>query len=167
MLVKYGTDVIGIGSNDVCKISLIDETDEMIGMWSKKGGNVKAYTDYLESFQVMVEIPKRLPLVIRHYRGSYVADTDIAGYLSDLSAAGRFDWSAWSVGDVNGDSVIDIADLSCVLAAQNYGKASADAANQNCDVNNSDAVDIGDIAVILQASNYGKSGPLVLDYAAI
>ena len=55
------------------------------------------------------------------------------------------------LGDVNGDDVIDIADLSMLLATGNYGEI-----NSNIDLTGDNFISIDDIAVALQAQNYGK-----------
>ena len=56
------------------------------------------------------------------------------------------------LGDVNGDGVIDIADLSMLLATGNYGET-----NTEIDLNGDGLITIDDIAVALQMQNYGKS----------
>ena len=54
-------------------------------------------------------------------------------------------------GDVNGDGVIDIADLSMLLAGGNYGES-----NTDIDLDGDGRITIADIALALQAQNYGK-----------
>lgn len=61
------------------------------------------------------------------------------------------------LGDVNGDDVIDIADLSMLLANGNYGNTNAE-----IDLTGDGMIDISDIAVALQATNYGKSSVKVI-----
>ena len=60
------------------------------------------------------------------------------------------------LGDVNGDDVIDIADLSALLATGNYGKP-----NNEIDLTGDGMINIYDIAVALQATNYGKSSVII------
>ena len=55
------------------------------------------------------------------------------------------------LGDVNGDSVIDIADLSVLLAKGNYGEE-----NTDIDLTGDGTITIDDIAVALQTNSYGK-----------
>ena len=54
-------------------------------------------------------------------------------------------------GDVNGDSLVDLADISYVLQSGVYGSAQSGA----LDLDNNGTVDVGDIALILQSRNYG------------
>ena len=60
-------------------------------------------------------------------------------------------------GDVNGDDVIDIADLSMLLATGNYGQA-----NTEIDLTGDGFITIDDIAEALQAHAYGKSSAKVV-----
>ena len=60
-------------------------------------------------------------------------------------------------GDINGDDVIDIADISQLLAAENYGLA-----NSEYDLTGDGFITIDDIAEVLQDCNFGKSSvPIV------
>ena len=61
------------------------------------------------------------------------------------------------LGDVNGDDVIDIADISMLLATGNYGEA-----NTAIDLTGDGMITIDDIAVALQDQNYGKSSVKVV-----
>ena len=164
MRVTFSPRYMYVGENDLCKVSLKDSNDDIIGLWSKKGGYISGSTDYLEEFHVVVKIPKYLDLEIRNYKGSYIADVDITNYLQSNK---EFDWNDWSLGDVNGDNAIDMADVSCILAQSNYAKAVARADNKNCDLDVNNTVDIGDVAVILKEANYAKQGTLVLNFAGI
>ena len=56
------------------------------------------------------------------------------------------------LGDVNGDDVIDIADLSVLLATGNYGEA-----NTEIDLTGDTYITVDDIAVALQEQNYSKT----------
>lgn len=61
------------------------------------------------------------------------------------------------LGDVNGDDVIDFADLSVLLATGNYGET-----NEDIDLTGDGSITVADIAVLLQAGNYGeKSADIV------
>jgi len=56
------------------------------------------------------------------------------------------------LGDVNDDDVIDFADISMLLATQNYAKA-----NTAMDLTGDDFIGVEDIAEALKATNYGKA----------
>ena len=56
------------------------------------------------------------------------------------------------LGDVNADNVIDMADLSVLLASENYGRS-----NTEIDLNGDGLIDISDISLVLKATNYGMS----------
>lgn len=53
-------------------------------------------------------------------------------------------------GDLNRDGIIDMSDVSMLLAADNYGSET----NLACDINHDGVVDVNDIAVILNSANY-------------
>ena len=72
-------------------------------------------------------------------------DTKSGGITNDSAIA-------FPLGDVNGDDVIDIADLSMLLASGNYGQD-----NDKIDLTGDNIITIDDIAVALQTQNYGKS----------
>ena len=57
--------------------------------------------------------------------------------------------------DVNRDGFIDLADISVIVAAANYGLPGEQAANIRADVNRNGTVEISDIEVLLKADNYG------------
>ena len=57
-------------------------------------------------------------------------------------------------GDANEDGVIDIADLSLLLSAENFGASAATVGTQK-DVNDDGTISLSDIAEILLAANYG------------
>ncbi len=57
-------------------------------------------------------------------------------------------------GDINGDNVVNVTDLSLLLS--NYGKLASASNNPNADVNADGAIGILDLSILL--SNYGKSG---------
>ena len=61
------------------------------------------------------------------------------------------------LGDINGDGVIDIADISILLSAQNYGTI-----NTDIDLTGDGNISIEDIAVTLQESNYTKTSAVIL-----
>ena len=59
-------------------------------------------------------------------------------------------------GDVNGDNLIDLGDISAILAQGVYGSESGDNAYQSkMDVNADGVIDIGDISALLGEGNYG------------
>ena len=61
------------------------------------------------------------------------------------------------LGDVNGDDVIDIADISVLLAAGYYGQANAD-----IDLTGDGLITIDDISTALTATNFGKSSVAIV-----
>ena len=81
-------------------------------------------------------------------------------YLGEYNnALGEFTDSAGIAlpqGDVNGDGVIDIADVSILLAAGNYG-----AEHTDIDLDGDGEITIADITVALQAQNYGKTAAVI------
>lgn len=56
-------------------------------------------------------------------------------------------------GDINSDGVVNIMDVSILLA--NYSKTRAQASNPNADVNNDNVINIFDVSILL--GNYGKT----------
>ena len=60
-------------------------------------------------------------------------------------------------GDVNDDDVINIADISEILVADNYGCFSKNAKSPLADVNNDNVIDIADISIVLSTASYGKT----------
>ncbi|MBR2591104.1 MAG: leucine-rich repeat protein [Clostridia bacterium] len=76
------------------------------------------------------------------------------GAKMDLNMNENSDISTISVtlGDINADSLVDVKDISEILAAGVYGSG-----NTAADVNNSGAVDIVDIGIVLSSDNYGSS----------
>lgn len=52
-------------------------------------------------------------------------------------------------GDVNDDDVINIADISEILVADNYGCFSKNAKSPLADVNNDNDIDIADISIVI------------------
>lgn len=61
------------------------------------------------------------------------------------------------LGDVNGDDVINIADISLLLSGENYAMA-----QETLDLNGDNLITVADIATILQADNYGKTSDLIV-----
>ncbi|HUC20065.1 MAG TPA: Ig-like domain-containing protein, partial [Candidatus Polarisedimenticolaceae bacterium] len=84
-----------------------------------------------------------------HYR---VKSADAAGNQA-VSADNTFvtPAAASKPGDINGDSAVNIFDLSLLLS--NYGKLRSQASNPNADLNNNNTVDIFDLSILL--SKYG------------
>ena len=61
------------------------------------------------------------------------------------------------LGDVNGDDIIDLSDVSLLLSKNNYATS-----NTELDLNNDGEITVTDIAVILTDTNYGaQSTPIV------
>ena len=61
-----------------------------------------------------------------------------------------------AVGDVNGDGVIDLADISLLLSSSVYGVE-----NSEYDLDNDGVVALTDIAIVLQEQNYSKSSDVM------
>ena len=61
------------------------------------------------------------------------------------------------LGDVNDDDVIDIADLSMLLATGNYGNA-----NTEIDLTGDGLITIDDISLVLKATNFGMSSAKIV-----
>ena len=61
-----------------------------------------------------------------------------------------------AVGDVNGDGVIDVADISLLLSSSVYGVE-----NSEYDLDNDGVVGLTDIAIVLQGQNYLKSSDVI------
>ena len=59
-------------------------------------------------------------------------------------------------GDVNGDGLIDVGDLSTVWNGANYNKSVAAASDKAADLNGDGLVDVGDLNIVWNAANYNK-----------
>ena len=59
-------------------------------------------------------------------------------------------------GDVNGDGLIDVGDLSIVWNTANYNKTISAADNKATDLNGDNLVDVGDLNIVWKAANYNK-----------
>lgn len=90
-----------------------------------------------------------------------VGTVDINDYIDKANAKGLFSVVGWAVGDVDGDDVVDIADISSLLKVDTYGLR-----NAQKDLNGDEIIDIADISVILSAMNYGRSG-VTIDSSAL
>ena len=82
-----------------------------------------------------------------------VGTIDINEYINKANEKDMFHISEWAIGDVDGDDVIGISDISLLLMADTYGLS-----NTQKDLNDDEIIDIADISVILSSMNYGKSG---------
>ncbi len=78
---------------------------------------------------------------------------------TDLTAHARdgLDLIAVSLGDVNGDKVVNLADIALLLQEDAFGTAA-----QSYDINCDGCVDIADVSVILSAANYGAQAQSVV-----
>ena len=74
----------------------------------------------------------------------------IGTYNNALGEVTNFGTYTLPPGDVNADNVIDIADVSVLLASSNYGKPSTD-----LDLDGDGVITVDDVAIVLQADNYG------------
>lgn len=59
-------------------------------------------------------------------------------------------------GDVNGDGLIDVGDLSTVWNGANYNKSVAAASDKAADLNGDGLVDVGDLNIVWNAAHYNK-----------
>lgn len=59
-------------------------------------------------------------------------------------------------GDVNGDGLIDVGDLSTVWNGANYNKSVAAASDKAADLNGDGLVDVGDLNIVWNAVHYNK-----------
>lgn len=64
-------------------------------------------------------------------------------------------------GDANGDGIVDIRDISLLLAAENYGQSAA-AAGTEKDINDDGVITIADVSETLLAENYGGRDKTIL-----
>ena len=62
------------------------------------------------------------------------------------------------VGDMNDDNTVDMADISVLLSAQNFGLSQF--ADTLSDINNDGVVDIVDVGILLNENNFGKSAAI-------
>ena len=74
----------------------------------------------------------------------------IGSYNNALGEVTNFGTYTLPPGDVNADNVIDIADVSVLLASSNYGRPSTD-----LDLDGDGVITVDDVAIVLQADNYG------------
>ena len=65
-------------------------------------------------------------------------------------------------GDINGDGLINDADLSILWRFGNYNKRIADAENSFCDLNGDDLINDSDLTILWKAYNYNR-GKIVID----
>ena len=64
-------------------------------------------------------------------------------------------------GDINGDNMINNADLVILWMAVNYNKSVAQAADPRCDLNGDGMINNADLVILWMAVNYNK-GPVVI-----
>jgi hypothetical protein len=64
-------------------------------------------------------------------------------------------------GDINGDNMINNADLAVLWLAANYNKSAAQANNQLCDLNGDGMINNADLAILWLAVNYNKGSVAV------
>jgi hypothetical protein len=79
------------------------------------------------------------------------ADRNLRNAAADIGAY-EFDSASTKTGDLNGDNLVNILDLSVLLS--NYGRPQSQSNNPKTDLNNDGMVSIFDLSVLL--SNYGK-----------
>jgi len=64
-------------------------------------------------------------------------------------------------GDINGDNMINDADLAILWLSANYNKSTAQAANKLCDLNGDGMINDADLAILWLAANYNKGAVVV------
>ena len=67
-------------------------------------------------------------------------------------------------GDLNGDGIIDAADLNTVWSSKNYGRRISDAETPYCDLNGDGIIDAKDLNIIWSSENYGKRN-VIFEYS--
>ena len=65
-------------------------------------------------------------------------------------------------GDINGDGMINNADLAILWLAANYNKNVGVAANPECDLNGDGMINNADLAILWLAVNYNKGAVVIL-----
>ena len=83
----------------------------------------------------------------------------------DLSQNSRPELQAMALrcGDINGDGLINDADLTILWRAGNYNKKADEAENRLCDLNGDGLINDADLTILWQAYNYNR-GAIVIDY---
>ncbi|MDR0490821.1 MAG: dockerin type I repeat-containing protein [Oscillospiraceae bacterium] len=64
-------------------------------------------------------------------------------------------------GDINGDNIINSADVAVLWQASNYNKSAALAANKLCELDGDGMVNNVDLSILWQAGNYNKGAVVV------
>ena len=65
-------------------------------------------------------------------------------------------------GDINGDGLINDADLTVLWRAGNYNRKVGDADNELCDLNGDGLINDADLTILWQAYNYNR-GPIIIE----
>jgi hypothetical protein len=66
-------------------------------------------------------------------------------------------------GDINGDGLINDADLTVLWRVGNYNRKTGEAENERCDLNGDGLINDADLTILWQAYNYNR-GAIVIDY---
>ena len=143
----YGT-ITAYNSYFDTTISLLGEGDTVLQTQQLKGGigasGAFSFTCVADGvYSLKIERPGYAPYYIRNItvNGDTLVDDNIDGTDGINFAA--------SAGDINGDGIISIADVSLVLATDNYAKSIDGAENILCDMDADNTVTIEDLSVIL------------------
>ena len=127
-----------------------------ISFVSAAGGTAQSYPQISGDFSLS---PYRGSYTIKvsgnHLTTATFYEADIFSHPLDLGDITLYN------GDANKDGSVDIADISVLLKAANYG-ASAKVSKKNYDINDDLTIDILDIGEILLAQNYGGSDTVTL-----
>ena len=133
-------------------VSLLAADDTLLQQLTLRGGfdnsNAYRFSNVAAGvYTIVIERDGYKPYYIKNIvvNGDTFVDDDI-----DVSAASF----AACAGDLNGDGSIDIADISVLLAEENYAKDSEAAASYVCDLNGDSSVNVEDLAIII--TNHAK-----------
>jgi hypothetical protein len=82
----------------------------------------------------------------------------VGGADVDLTQDGRPEVRLMSLlcGDINGDGMINNADLATLWMSYNYNKATGNASDPLCDLDGDGMVNSADLAILWMSHNYNK-----------
>ncbi|MBR2591005.1 MAG: S8 family serine peptidase [Clostridia bacterium] len=143
----YGT-ISAYNSYFDTTVSLLNEDDTVLQVQQIKGGVAATGTFSFSGvangvYTIKIERPGYAPYYIRNI--TVTGDTLVD---DNVDSANSIDFAA-NAGDVNGDGIISVADVSTVLTADNYTYTIDSVANVLCDIDADNTVSINDVAIIL------------------
>ena len=151
---KFGNSLSGIysmfNSRFDTKISLIAPDETVLQTQIVKGFGINdghfGFNGVADGvYSLLIESDGYRPLKIENVvvNGDTFVDDNIDSGINFTSCAG----------DINADSSIDMADISVLLAEQNYTKDFAEAGDILCDINGDNSIDLNDLSIVI--SNIG------------